>query len=986
VALVSELVDNREATPGVPESGIMPADVRSAPAMIGSTLTHYAIDAKLGEGGMGTVYRARDTVLGRAVAIKVLSVDAINDPDLAPRILREAKAASRLNHPNIVTVYELARSGAVEFIVMEYVEGEPLARRIPANGLPIDQVIDYALPIADALAAAHEAGLVHRDVKPGNVMITPSGRVKVVDFGLARELPVTPDAETQQRSTQWLTRPGGLAGTVGYMAPEQIEGRPADARSDVFALGVVMFELLTGHRPFTGDSAWDTMHNTVSTDAPDVRRLRPETPPALARIVTLALARSPDGRYPSARVLAADLAALRAPSSPVAIRPGPARRWAVIAAAAVLGLGAAGAVGWQWVRESRLRWARTAAVAEINQQIEGGDLDAAFRLARRALAIAPDDLQLHQIWSNVSVGASLSSDPSGAEVAVKGYVSNADWLQVGTTPIRNVSVPFGMVRWRVTKSGYAPLEVSGSGSETSSFHLTPAGTGPPGMVFVARGPVTLDTTTVDLPDYWIDTYEVTNQQFKQFVDAGGYRRRDYWTEPFVRDGRALDWAEAMAAFHDATGRPGPATWEVGAYPDGQDDFPVTGVSWYEAGAYARFVHKQLPTVYHWYKASGAFSIFSDVLPLSNFSGRGPARVGQYRGVGPYGTYDMAGNAKEWCWNETNAGLRYVLGGAWDSAAYQFRDEDAQSPFSRRPGFGLRTMIQPESLSVALSDPIRTLERDPASLKPVGDDVYRVYLRQFDYDRGPLDAIVEATADTTVWRREKVSFAAAYGKERVPVYLFLPRSGAPPYQAVVFFPGADAVTVSSSNSLWLQWADFFVRSGRVLVYPVYQGTYERRITGPKGPSVLRDVSVQRGKDLRRTIDYLETRTDIDASRLAFYGLSLGAQLGPLFLAIEPRLRTGVLMSGGFETWNIPSEIDPVNYAPRVTVPVLMVNGRDDFDLQYATKQVPMFRMLGTPAANKKHAVFEGGHIPARQQEPIKEMLDWLDRYLGPVKGR
>jgi len=322
----------------------------------------------------------------------------------------------------------------------------------------------------------------------------------------------------------------------------------------------------------------------------------------------------------------------------------------------------------------------------------------------------------------------------------------------------------------------------------------------------------------------------------------------------------------------------------------------------------------------------------------------------------------------------------------DSASYQFRAEDAQSPFSRRPDFGFRTIIQPEPLSPALAHSIRTVERDPASLKPVGDDVYRVYVRQFDYDHKPLDAAVEATEDTPVWRREKVSFAAAYGKERVPVYLFLPKTASPPYQAVIFFPGADAVEIGSSSSLWLQWADFWVRSGRVLVYPVYQGTYERRITGPKGPNVLRDVMVQRGKDLRRTIDYLETRSDIDASRIAFYGLSLGAQLGPLFLAIEPRLRTGVLMSGGFETWDIPSEVDPVNYAPRVAVPVLMVNGRDDFDLEYATKQVPMFRMLGTPPANKKHAVFQGGHIPTRRQEPIKEMLDWLDHYLGPVKAR
>jgi dipeptidyl aminopeptidase/acylaminoacyl peptidase len=147
--------------------------------------------------------------------------------------------------------------------------------------------------------------------------------------------------------------------------------------------------------------------------------------------------------------------------------------------------------------------------------------------------------------------------------------------------------------------------------------------------------------------------------------------------------------------------------------------------------------------------------------------------------------------------------------------------------------------------------------------------------------------------------------------------------------------------------------------------------------------LREISIQRGQDVRRTIDYLETRPDIDRSRIALYGLSLGAQLAPVYLAIEPRLRTGVLLSGGFETWQMPPEADPVNFTPRVKQPVLMVNGREDFDLPYATAQVPMFRMLGTAAADKRHAVLAGGHLPPRPQDVYKEILDWLDRYLGPV---
>ncbi|MGE5834111.1 MAG: serine/threonine-protein kinase, partial [Acidobacteriota bacterium] len=474
--------------------------------MIGTTLSHYTIDAKVGEGGMGTVYRARDTVLGRVVAIKVLSADAANDAELGPRILREAKAASKLNHPNIVTLYELGRSGETGFLVMEYVDGASLGAQIAPGGLPIDRVIDYAWQIADALAAAHEAGLVHRDMKPGNVMITPSRRVKVLDFGLARQLPVAAAAETRAATTEFMTREG-MSGTVGYMAPEQIEGRPADARSDVFALGVVIFEMLTGRRPFAGDTAWRTMQATVDADPPPVSELRPDTSPALVRIVARALAKRPEDRYPTARALADDLAALRTPTATMAA-PVRKRGWATIAAVSSLALAAAGTIGWIWIRESRMRWVRVTALPEIERLVAEGDIDGGFRLAQQARAIAPDDPQVRQVWNNVAFAASIGTDPQGAEVAVKGYGSTRDWMLVGTTPLKDVQVPLGPVRWRVTKAGYDQIEVSSEPGTLREFRLVPSGTAPPGMLFVPHGPVELDTGAVDVPDYWIDTYEV----------------------------------------------------------------------------------------------------------------------------------------------------------------------------------------------------------------------------------------------------------------------------------------------------------------------------------------------------------------------------------------------------------------------------------------------------------------------------------------------
>lgn len=476
---------------------------------------------------------------------------------------------------------------------------------------------------------------------------------------------------------------------------------------------------------------------------------------------------------------------------------------------------------------------------------------------------------------------------------------------------------------------------------------------------------------------------MTNRQFKAFIDAGGYEKREYWTEPFVDGDRPLSWEQAIARFRDTTGRPGPATWELGTFPDGGADLPVSGVSWYEAAAYARFAGKRLPTIYHWQRAAGLSSIFSDVLQVSNFAGKGPQPVGASGSLGPFGTADQAGNVKEWVWNESRRGVHFVLGGAWFESAYAFHDEDARASFIREPGFGFRCMREDGAADARLDAPIATLVRDPRTLVPVPDELYRAYASLYDYDDKPLDARIDERDEVPAdWVIERVSVSAAYGAERLPVMLLLPKNGRPPYQTAIFFPGSDAVRASSSRTAFMQWLHFLVRSGRAAAFPVYQQTYERR-RQPTGPNFQREISIQRGQDLRRTVDYLASRPDIDATKLAFFGASLGAQLGPVYLAVEPRLKTGVLLSGGFETWQIPAESDPVNFAPRVRQPVLMVNGREDFDLPYDSAQVPLFYALGTAPADKRHAVLEGGHIPPKPQLVFKEILDWLDRYLGPV---
>ena len=252
----------------------------------------------------------------------------------------------------------------------------------------------------------------------------------------------------------------------------------------------------------------------------------------------------------------------------------------------------------------------------------------------------------------------------------------------------------------------------------------------------------------------------------------------------------------MALFRDLAGRTGPATWEFGTYPEGKEDFPVGGVSWYEASAYAEFAGKSLPTVYHWCHASGVNSIFSDIVRLSNFSGKGPVRVGAYRGLGYFGTYDMAGNIKEWCWNPT-ANRRYVMGGAYNETTSQSSDADARVPFDRSADLGFRCVRYIAQLPKAFFEPVdppSPVCRDRRPEAPADDNAYKIYLSLHSYNKTDLKTTVESVDDTSsqYWHKEKVSFQAAYGNERVIANLYLPKNASPPYQILLFFPGSSNI--------------------------------------------------------------------------------------------------------------------------------------------------------------------------------------------------
>ena len=319
----------------------------------GSRLGPYEIVSPLGAGGMGEVYRALDTRLHREVAVKVLPASYSQDPDRLRRFEQEARAASAINHPNILTVHDVGQHDGAPYVVTELLEGETLRGRMAAGGLSPRRALEHALQIAHGLAAAHERGIVHRDLKPENIFATRDGRVKILDFGLAKLTETTTAAsQTSLPTAAPATDPGVVLGTMGYMSPEQVRGKPADARSDIFAFGAILYEMLSGRRAFHGDTAADTMSSILTKDPPELSATNRDISPGLDRVVRHCLEKDPERRFHSAHDLAFGLEALSDSSGARPPLPPPARAWKRIALPIAAAAAILAATAGIWLRRS----------------------------------------------------------------------------------------------------------------------------------------------------------------------------------------------------------------------------------------------------------------------------------------------------------------------------------------------------------------------------------------------------------------------------------------------------------------------------------------------------------------------------------------------------------------------------------------------------------------------------------------------------------
>ena len=962
---------------------------------------------------MATVYLARDTKHGRLVAIKVLHADLARAVGAA-RFLREINIAAQLQSPHILPMLDSGEaedprdnaSRGLLYYVMPYVEGDSLRGRLAREGaLPPSEAMRLLRDLVEGVAHAHRRGVVHRDIKPDNVMLSERHAL-LMDFGVAKALSAAggefPESESDVRPPT-LTSLGISLGTPAYMAPEQAGADPnIDHRADIYSLGVLAYEMLSGRTPFTG-APQAVLLAQIASPPPPLLDVNPHVPPAIARIVMRCLEKDPARRFQTADALLEAIEALVTPAgAPVAVtQRGRSRTllWGTGLVALAL------AVVFVVSRWRRDHWLHQTALPELARLVEAVEPDSAYDLALRIRDVAPGDSTLNALWGTFTSKAVIRSEPGGARVFRAPVADTTRWHLVGTTPTDSLGLPNTAALYRFEKPGYRttyslfyPFAWTMELGYTAPMRLVlDSVTAPfPEMARIPGGLtraflVGSDAATpLALGDFRMDRFEISNAQYKAFVDSGGYANRALWEHPFVDvAGRPLMYEAAVARFVDRTGRPGPATWEAGTFPTGAANLPVGGVSWYEAAAYAKFAKKDIPTIYHWARAAtAAGSRF--VVPYSNLDGTGALPVGTPRGISLGGVSDLAGNVREWCLNDAGHDERFILGGGWSDAKYAFVDAYAQHPMDRSDINGIR-LVRYEASDTTVASASRPISRaftDYTKVRPVPDVVYAGYLRQFDYDPLPLNAKVEQRDSTAPdWIREKVTFATAYGGERMAAWLFLPRRGTPPFQATVFFPGSGAIRAAPFDGVLESRASFMPPAGRAVIYPIYKGTHERSDTIstdiPDQSIMWRDHVVMWVKDFRRTLDYLSTRPDIDSTKFAYFGFSWGGNMGGIIPAAEPRVKTSVLYVAGLTMERSRPEVDPVNFLPRVKIPVLMLNGRYDFFFPSETSQKPFFTLLGSPPNDKRWILYEGGHDVPRTQL-IRESLAWLDRYLGPVR--
>ena len=609
------------------------------------------------------------------------------------------------------------------------------------------------------------------------------------------------------------------------------------------------------------------------------------------------------------------------------------------------------------------------------------------------------------------VKVAIETAPPGAMVSFKPYAEpDADWQPLGVTPLA-AELPSGAQRLRFVADGHAPVVMASPnpsmlfnnvGRDFYVVELPPAGEVPDGMVYIPAGnlrvPLAGFYTDFDLGEFYIARTEVSNAEFTEFVSAGGYETRAYWQD-LEDESAGLTFDMFRERFVDSTGQPGPAHWVNGTHPRGAEKQPVTGVSWYEAMAYAKFRGMKLPTARHWARAAlgineGRQPLAPFLLDVARTNSPGPGDVDDDAAMSTWGAVNMIGNVQEWT-TTRDGDSRLTLGTSFAGPQWQYAMSTSSLPSARLPDQGFRLALYDDNVpdpQLMLSGAVPTIP-EPAPEELSG------YLEEFAYVPGSVspDAVELVSAvEEYEWVRERYVIASEALPDSLPVLIFRPLESSGALQPVIFLPPGDSyqgAIPSDDIDITRYGIDFVVRNRRALVWPIIAGTHEReRPRNRQRPNKLADrwlnVKRDRRTEIGAVIDFLESSEAYAGDKVALLGASFGATfVSPHILVAEKRIRTAAMMSAtlaSVDTRVFPDIVNPNTYWPEVTTPILLLNGRYDISTHQLASREALLESIGTDADRKRGIVYDSSHWPLPPHRVEKDVSQWLDEFLGPVE--
>ncbi len=816
------------------------ADPSHPPTTIQS-FGEFEIIREIGRGGMGIVYEARQRSLNRRVALKVLSLGISYSKSSLLRFQREAEAAARLHHTNIVPVYTSGYENEIPYYAMELVSGPSLdwiirnlrtqasqpgasddclssgesvgsANRTATeffSKTPVypstrpshrsdyfDSVARLVAAAADAIDYSHKNGIIHRDIKPSNLLVSAGERVRITDFGLAR---ATDDPS--------VTTTGELLGSPRYMSPEQVAPTMGtlDHRTDIYSLGATLYELLTLQPVFDGEHREHVLAKVIRDEPTPPRRWNPSVPRDLETICLRALEKSPEHRYQSAAAMAADLRLFldrRAIQARPIGRIERTMRWyrrnrltAALAAALAMSL-ALGACLVVWSHISRVQTDNQrfeTARSEVQKILTSHPWEAILRL-RDLKEDYPGRMESISILEKqIGREIRLESEPPGASIVVRPLNDQTGpWLDAGATPV-TVQLPLETVHVKAIFPNTTEIitrQMVQDPSRDSWILYQPKFKN---MVRIPasdyepwrdawRLPWLQNRLLPPIDMFDLDHHEVTNAEYQAFVHAGGYTKKENWLPTL-----GTNWKDIVKSFVDSSGMPGPKFWSDGKFLDGLHDHPVVGISWYEAMAYSIWSEKQLPTIYHWLRGA-AYDGFYDIPDTERRANMdrllaGPRDVSMgLMNVSEYGVMEVEGNVKEWCLNESTTGEYYAMGGSWQDDEGTMFEPAVYPAITRTEEIGFRCAVYPSHPHLLASAPVRWRHQPKEVL--TGDALKAPY--QYD-DSKPWNLKERGLVPLEDLQAYCFEFDAVYGEnERVVCYVLLPdaKQFSPPYQVVI----------------------------------------------------------------------------------------------------------------------------------------------------------------------------------------------------------